>query len=205
MTRNHSVSVFRVFCQKETELELASFFLFPDTFLQINDQINTVLNRYEAFKKGDYITSSNPIPSEYAQSASSSAGNNALSLIDLDDVVAVPTSGVSLSSSSPGGGGGGGGIDDLVSLFGSISPTAAAPAGGPPPIIPHSSSPSSLPSSSSFSRPISPSQRVGAIVLPGTPQPFDRRPSPFSTVTAANVHRDEVGGGMRPLQPQQTQ
>ncbi|KAG6892460.1 hypothetical protein C0993_003796, partial [Termitomyces sp. T159_Od127] len=40
-----------------------------DTFLQMNDQINTVLSRYEAYKKGDYATASNPIPAEYAASA----------------------------------------------------------------------------------------------------------------------------------------
>ncbi|KAF8884188.1 VHS domain-containing protein, partial [Infundibulicybe gibba] len=50
-----------------------------DTFLQINDQINSVLNRYEAFKKGDYVTSSNPIPAEL------SAGGSGGSLIDFDD------------------------------------------------------------------------------------------------------------------------
>ena len=52
-----------------------------DTFLQINDQINTVLTRYEAFKKGDYSTARNPIPPEIG----SSSGGGGLSLIDLDD------------------------------------------------------------------------------------------------------------------------
>ena len=36
-------------------------------FLQINDQINTVLNRYEAFKKGDYAAAANPIPAELSR------------------------------------------------------------------------------------------------------------------------------------------
>ncbi|KAJ3714943.1 VHS domain-containing protein [Lentinula guzmanii] len=54
-----------------------------DTFLQMNDQINTVLNRYEAFKKGDYSFASNPIPAELSNSAS--AG---LSLIDFDESTA---------------------------------------------------------------------------------------------------------------------
>ncbi|CAA7262509.1 unnamed protein product [Cyclocybe aegerita] len=40
-----------------------------DTFLQINDQINTVLDRYEAFKKGDYSFAANPIPRELAGSS----------------------------------------------------------------------------------------------------------------------------------------
>ena len=38
-----------------------------DIFLQMNDQINSVLNRYEAFKKGDYTTARNPIPEELAK------------------------------------------------------------------------------------------------------------------------------------------
>ncbi|THH01978.1 hypothetical protein EW026_g837 [Hermanssonia centrifuga] len=38
-----------------------------DTFLQINDQINTVLNRYEAFKRGDYEAARNPIPAELSK------------------------------------------------------------------------------------------------------------------------------------------
>ncbi|PPQ99412.1 hypothetical protein CVT24_005399 [Panaeolus cyanescens] len=52
-----------------------------DTFLQINDQINTVLDRYEAFKKGDYTFAANPIPKELGNDA---AGT---SLIDFDDPV----------------------------------------------------------------------------------------------------------------------
>lgn len=33
----------------------------------MNDQLNSVLNRYEAFKKGDYSAAANPIPSELAR------------------------------------------------------------------------------------------------------------------------------------------
>lgn len=47
-----------------------------DTFLQINDQINTVMDRYEAFKKGDYSVAANPIPPQASQP---------LSLIDFDE------------------------------------------------------------------------------------------------------------------------
>jgi len=36
---------------------------FIAVFLQMNDQINNVLNRFEAFKKGDYVTLANAIPS----------------------------------------------------------------------------------------------------------------------------------------------
>ncbi|EJD07732.1 VHS-domain-containing protein [Fomitiporia mediterranea MF3/22] len=38
-----------------------------DIFLQLNDQINSVLNRYEAFKKGDFTAAKNPIPAELAR------------------------------------------------------------------------------------------------------------------------------------------
>ncbi|KAF8233860.1 VHS-domain-containing protein [Tricholoma matsutake] len=69
-----------------------------DTFLQINDQINSVLNRYEAFKKGDYVTASNPIPAEFGP------GAGGISLIDLDES-STPTVANAL------------GPDDLAGLF----------------------------------------------------------------------------------------
>jgi len=61
-----------------------------DTFLQINDQINTVLTRYDAFKKGDFSFASNPIPQELATGSGSSQG---ISLIDFDDSAPASTSG----------------------------------------------------------------------------------------------------------------
>ncbi|KAF8154791.1 VHS domain-containing protein [Crassisporium funariophilum] len=73
-----------------------------DTFLQINDQINTVLARYDAFKKGDFSFASNPIPKELAADAGSSQG---VSLIDLDD------------EEQAGAGGAGGSLEDM---FGGI-------------------------------------------------------------------------------------
>jgi ADP-ribosylation factor-binding protein GGA len=82
-----------------------------DTFLQINDQINTVINRYEAFQKGDYVTSSNPIPAELGGDA------GALSLIDLDD-------------SAPSGG-----MDDLAGLFVSSNGFGAKPVASPQPAV----------------------------------------------------------------------
>lgn len=33
----------------------------------MNDQINSVLNRYESFKKGDFAAAANPIPRELAR------------------------------------------------------------------------------------------------------------------------------------------
>lgn len=86
---------------------LKLFFCFEkDTFLQINDQINTVLTRYEAFKKGDFSTARNPIPSE----TGSSSGGGGISLIDLDDGESLNTDpGISLGNSAP--------ANDLSGLF----------------------------------------------------------------------------------------
>ncbi|KAJ3822566.1 VHS domain-containing protein [Lentinula raphanica] len=88
-----------------------------DTFLQMNDQINTVLNRYEAFKKGDYSFASNPIPAELSNSgpSSSSAG---LSLIDFDDSTAAQNA-TSTATTTP--------SNDIMSLFGPSAPTPTRP------------------------------------------------------------------------------
>ncbi|KAI4523146.1 VHS-domain-containing protein [Schizophyllum commune Loenen D] len=84
-----------------------------DTYLQINDQINSVLNRYEAYKRGDYEAAKNPVPAELAGSSQSNGGaNNGISLIDFDDSAPAPSGGTSNA-------------DDLMSLFGSPSPAAA--------------------------------------------------------------------------------
>jgi ADP-ribosylation factor-binding protein GGA len=72
-----------------------------DTFLQINDQINTVMTRYEAFKKGDYSITANPVPAETS---------GPLSLIDLDEEQAQPQA----ASSTP--------ANDLSGLFSTPSP-----------------------------------------------------------------------------------
>lgn len=82
-----------------------------DTFLQINDQINTVLGRYDAFKKGDYSAAVNPIPSEL----SSSRTQNDLSLIDFDESASSAPTGATT-------------INELESLFG---PSSSAPAPTP--------------------------------------------------------------------------
>ncbi|RPD65547.1 VHS-domain-containing protein [Lentinus tigrinus ALCF2SS1-7] len=95
-----------------------------DTYLQINDQINTVLNRYEAYKKGDYTVAANPIPPELSNGAGPS-GSQSVSLIDFDDAPA--------QSAVPAGGAGG--IDELASLFGPSAPvqSASIPATSPAP------------------------------------------------------------------------
>jgi len=84
-----------------------------DTFLQINDQINIVLTRYDAFKKGDFSFASNPIPEELASGSGSSQG---ISLIDFDD--SAPA-----SSETTGSGG-----NDLAGLFSYVTQSAQAPA-----------------------------------------------------------------------------
>ncbi|KAL1745909.1 VHS domain-containing protein [Schizophyllum fasciatum] len=81
-----------------------------DTYLQINDQINTVLNRYDAYKRGDFEAAKNPVPAELAGSSNGSA-NNGISLIDFDD--SAPSGTPSATS----------GTDDLMSLF--SSPTSS--------------------------------------------------------------------------------
>lgn len=72
----------------------------------MNDQMNSVLNRYEAYKKGDYTVAANPIPPELA----SGSAPNDLSLIDFDE------SQPSNHAAPPG--------NDLAGLF---STTSAAP------------------------------------------------------------------------------
>jgi ADP-ribosylation factor-binding protein GGA len=86
--------------------------VWADTFLQINDQINTVLTRYDAFKKGDFPFASNPIPEELAAGSGSSQG---ISLIDFDD--SAPA-----SSETTGVG------NDLSGLFSYVAQPAQVPA-----------------------------------------------------------------------------
>ena len=82
-----------------------------ETFLHINDQINTVLDRYEAFKRGDYAAAANPIPRELAGSSS-----QGLSLIDFDD--SAPPSNEAAPPANN--------IDELASLFGPGASTQVA-------------------------------------------------------------------------------
>lgn len=137
-----------------------------DTLLQINDQINTVLERYDAFRRGDYEAARNPVPSQYAAAAQAQAAS---SLIDFDD----PTPAAGASSPA----------NDLEALFGGLG--SAPPvnlAGSPPPVNP-------------ATRPAPPpqtqSQLGGSIVLPSTPSPgpaqIPRQPAPpgyFNTSAA---------------------
>ena len=79
--------------------------------MKLNDQINTVLGRYDAWKKGDYEAAKNPIPKELSNA------NAGESLIDFDD-----------SASSAAGTASGSGqvtVNELESLFGPSSSTSA--------------------------------------------------------------------------------
>ncbi|KAJ7103742.1 VHS domain-containing protein [Mycena epipterygia] len=81
-----------------------------DTLLQMNDQINTVLGRYEAFRRGDYAAAANPVPSQYAAPTS---------LIDFDEPTPAPSA-----------------TNDLDALFGGLgagSPPPVNPATRPAP------------------------------------------------------------------------
>jgi ADP-ribosylation factor-binding protein GGA len=152
-----------------------------DTFLQINDQINTVLNRYEAFKKGDYVTSSNPIPAELG-GRSSGNNNNDLSLIDLDESLSPkPKVGSSMTTTQ----------DELAALFGpslaSSNPPVPPPAMGMMGFSAPQAFAAPIPSTNlgmgmnvnrmamgmppSGTPPLQP--QLGSIMLPGTPQPVN--------------------------------
>ncbi|KAI0789011.1 VHS domain-containing protein [Irpex lacteus] len=148
-----------------------------DTFLQINDQINTVLNRYDAFKRGDYAAAANPVPAELSRP------QNDLSLIDFDDSSSSNTNTTAPQSQ----------IDELASLFGPPSTSTTQPPQAQPQLppfgqsspftSPHTAGASSHPPVNYSSRPgggtpiVSPqfsspgvTPPPGAIRLGGTPQ-----------------------------------
>ncbi|KAF8066949.1 VHS domain-containing protein [Lyophyllum atratum] len=131
-----------------------------DTFLQINDQINTVLNRYEAFKKGDYATSSNPIPAEL----SSGGATGGLSLIDFDDSSSSSANPISLGT----------GIDQLGDLFASSSPAPTMPAPHATPSNGYGMGMLMGSGAPALSRPstMSPPSVTASIRLPGKPNYF---------------------------------
>ncbi|KAF8483313.1 VHS-domain-containing protein [Russula ochroleuca] len=141
-----------------------------DTYLQTNDQINSVLTRYEAFKRGETPPAS--IPAEFLPGK-----NEPLSLIDFDDATSQPGSGSGAGSSSKP-------ADDLASLFESsasltytpaTSTPVARPSGGP--LVPNvnNQQAAAIPPqlSSPFPGTSTPSSRpqsqFGQIKLPSTP------------------------------------
>lgn len=178
-----------------------------DTFLQINDQMNSVLLRYEAFKKGDYAAAANPIPSELN---SNRKPDQSLSLIDLEDEP-VPGN-VALGSS---------GDNDLFALF---APPSTAPVNTTPAIGAHSGTvkptsgythspkphfPGSNGSNSLF--PQSTTTPPASIMLPATPSSGSRftPASSGSLFTSANQIGDALNlnsSGFTPSRkPQQPQ
>ncbi|EIW55662.1 VHS-domain-containing protein [Trametes versicolor FP-101664 SS1] len=135
-------------------------------FLQINDQINTVLNRYEAYKKGDFSAASNPIPPELSNGASGSGGPQAVSLIDFDDAPSQPAHPT-------------GGLDDLASLF------ASAPAHTTP------SMPAAAPGQGMYGAPIA-AMGLGMNMnmmtsAPATPAYQSPQPAPSQSATRAGT------------------
>jgi ADP-ribosylation factor-binding protein GGA len=162
---------------------VCSYFLFAkhlsslsptDTYLQTNDQINNVLSRYEAFKRGETPPAS--IPAELLPGK-----NEPLSLIDFDDGTQQPGSGSGAGSS-------GKPADDLAGLFESATsltsvpvtqPPVAAPSGGlgTSPLLPNVSNKPTSGVPSQFSSPLPaasaassrPHSQFGQIKLPSTP------------------------------------
>lgn len=177
-----------------------------DTFLQINDQINTVLGRYEAFKKGDYVAAANPIP--YELGATSTRGE--LSLIDLDDSAASNTTPQPASS----------GVDDLDALFGpspaSTNPTATTPPNNMSPSV-FANNPLGVQNNgfTSTSAPGTPhpvlgatSNQFGSITLPTTPpqnQNQSQAGRTFQHNSLANVQTQTQRLPSQPQPPQQPQ
>ncbi|KAN0116140.1 VHS domain containing protein [Russula decolorans] len=145
-----------------------------DTYLQTNDQINSVLSRYDAFKRGE--TPPAAIPAELL-----SDKNDPLSLIDFDDATPQPGSGSGAGSS-------GKPADDLAGLFESATSLTSVPVTQPPVAAPSSGlgTSSLLPNvtnkqtsgiSPRFSSPLPatsapssrPQSQFGQIKLPSTP------------------------------------
>jgi len=164
---------------------------FLDTYLQTNDQINNVLARYEAFKRGETPPAS--IPTELLPGK-----NESLSLIDFDDGASQPGSSSGAGSSSKP-------TDDLAGLFESstslssglaTSPLVTAPSSGlgssalvpnvmnqaTSAISPQLSSP--LPGSSTPAT--RPQPQFGQIKLPSTP-PLQNQPQGSGRVGSPSV------------------
>ncbi|KAL4063416.1 hypothetical protein V8B97DRAFT_698490 [Scleroderma yunnanense] len=135
-------------------------------FLEANDQINTVVARFEAFQHGDFAAVAS-IPTTIGSTSGDNAG---ISLIDLDE--------------GPSNSGSGNAADDLASLFGSSAPSLASTQ--PPPI-----NPATRPTiSSPFPVSQRQGQQFGSIMLPGTPTPTS---SPSNGNTGARAMSPSTG------------
>lgn len=192
-----------------------------------------MLNRYEAYKKGDYVTATNPIPAELA------APKNDLSLIDFDD--SSQSSSSNAAASAP---------DDLSGLFSLNAPApqpqplfnSFTPMGsnvqgggmiGPGLSMPVTHSPSPMPfnhngngwapAAPSLSPPQSTATPPASIMLPSTPSIHPSPPNYFNNTSGAPrgpVANSGLGmgtgigmgrgisagvGGLQPLQSQSQQ
>lgn len=161
-----------------------------DTFLKLNDQINTVLGRYDAWKRGDYEAAKNPIPAELSNS------NAGVSLIDFDD--SAP------SASGPAASGGQAALNDLETLFG---PSGATQQTHPPGIAAFSSqfqtSPPTYPQSSGFGGVSAMGHSTG-----GSPAAFNPSTPPQYHISSSTPSSSSPAGMIRlgtpQLQPQNT-
>ncbi|TFY80152.1 hypothetical protein EWM64_g3864 [Hericium alpestre] len=171
-----------------------------DTYLQINDQINTVLERYEAYEKGDFAAASNPIPKELGP------GKNDLSLIDFDDA---PPQQAGSRTGNP--------ADDLMGLFGSTNaplPSMPAPttsfstpsngngalAFGMSAVSPQ---PMQAASGAANAGPRPTSAQFGSIMLPGTPPVRSNPTSPGQSASMGSLAQQQSSSlWQQPLQPQ---
>lgn len=162
----------------------------PDSlsaFLQINDQINNVIQRYEAFKRGDYEAGANPVPPELAGAPAQPS-----SLIDLlgDETEAPAT-----VATGPGGAG-----DDLAGLFGPSSQTAPAVPNNPNPNASGASRPSNADIMSMFNAAPPPQAQPAFGGGMAHPRPaMGYNPSSFGMQPNANM----MGMGMNAYQQQQ--
>ncbi|KIY71548.1 VHS-domain-containing protein [Cylindrobasidium torrendii FP15055 ss-10] len=120
-----------------------------DTFLQMNDLLNNSLERYEAYKRGDYTAAANPVPREFAQPQSD------LSLIDFDDGSSGAAAPLPPSS----------GTDDLAGLFGS---SQSPPTYSPSPMNANNAL-GNLMRNNSMSPPVPSGTPPASIMLPSTP------------------------------------
>jgi ADP-ribosylation factor-binding protein GGA len=167
---------------------------FPsDTYLQTNDQINNVLSRYDAFKRGETPPAS--IPAELLPGK-----NEPLSLIDFDDGTPQPGSGNGAGSS-------GKPADDLAGLFESATSLTSGPVTQPPVAAPSSglgtatSAPSLRPQFGQIKLPSTPPlqnqlQALGRVGSPGVISPLaPARASPSSNLAATSIPQ-------QPLVPQ---
>jgi ADP-ribosylation factor-binding protein GGA len=137
-----------------------------DTYLQTNDQINSVLARYEAFKRGETPPAS--IPTEFLPGK-----NESLSLIDFDD---------SQAGSSSGAGAGSTPADDLAGLFNSSLSLTSTPATSPPLAAPLGGLGVSPLLSNIVNQPTSTISPQFASSLPGSVAPSSRPSSQFGQI-----------------------